>query len=566
MAIADDVDVDLVNLIIKRDAAASTTVYSVNALYSYLMDVFDELTHMDDPVPMSAQTPTSYTMINAWYIQEELILYLDGGAIQTSGYDDEIRTLIAGSSGWTNYIAGDIGNTITGSVTSDTGALLDYDNTIYKLWVRMDAAGDLFDNATENYTQSGTGAATATAISTTGEHIFANPYTLGTLEGTPQLYIYQDGSKIPNSSWFSTGHFDVLVKVTESDVDIDSKQITVFCRHWTDLYDHYEITLTTAGQNAVPLGSSDDSANPTAEGTVEDWQDGTIYSIAIAYSFTSPYSYDIGDGAGVQDYECQIDCDGQTLDKVYEVQKFWCRAGSTKQMETNADAQFVNGEAYDSADTGVYANVKQSPLGTYAGGKAFGARSVYYINLNAADAQNFELVDKAGTTRNPPNYQAFAVTGLVAGDRVAIYEDTGAGNGVVDKSQHTMTVQGSGVGTVTVSSAISTDTPTAGTIIIVESTTGAEEVLAYTSYTGAVFTLSGTTANAYDGSDTAYVPYIYEQATGTSANETTTIYTSDKNVVCRVRLKSILPFETTGTYSSTGYSATAIRQPDNIVT
>ncbi len=357
-----------------------------------------------------------------------------------------------------------------------------------------------------------------------------------------------------------------MVKVTESDVDIDSKKITVFCRNWTDLYDHFEITLTTAGQNAVPLGSSDDLNNASTEGDVEDMQDGTTATIAIDYSFTSPFSYDIGDGNGVQDYEVQIDCDSQTLDDVYEVCKFWTRATSTKQMETNADAQYVNGEEYDSADTGVYANVKQSPLGTFAGGKFFGARSVYFTNLAAADAQNFQLIDKAGVTRNPPNYQAFGVTGLVAGDRVAIFEDTGSGNGVVDKSQHTMTVQGSGVSTVTVASAITTDTPTSGTIIIVESTTGAEEVLVYTSYTGAVFTLSGVTGNAYDGSDTAYVPYIYETASGTSANETTTIYTSDKYVVCRVRLKSILPFETTGTYGSTGYSATAIRQPDNIVT
>ena len=38
-----------------------TEVYDANALYSYLMDTFDELVQMDDPVPMSAQTPTEYT-------------------------------------------------------------------------------------------------------------------------------------------------------------------------------------------------------------------------------------------------------------------------------------------------------------------------------------------------------------------------------------------------------------------------------------------------------------------------------------------------------------------------
>lgn len=565
MAIADDVEYDLVNKIVKRTTTAGTTVYSANALYSWLMDEFDELARMDDTIPMSGQTPTSYTMINAWYIQEDLIKYINGGAIQTSGYNDEIRTLICGSTGWTNFVVADIGDTVTGSVTGDTGTVLDYDNTNYKLWIKMDAAGDLFDNATENYTGAGTGLATATAVSTTGETIFANFYTLGTLEGTPTLYVFQNSERA-DPDWWGTGHIDVLIKVSETGVDIDSKKITVFARTLSDLYDHFEITLTTAGQNAVPLGTSDDLNNQTAVGTIEDWQDGTIATIAIDFGFTTPYQYDIGDGNGNQPYEVRIDCDSQTLDKVYEVCKYWTRSGSTKQLETNADGQFVDGQEYDSADTGVYANVKACPMGTFAGGKFFGARSVYFINLHANDAQNFQLIDKAGTTRDPPNYQAFGVSGLVIGDRVAIFEDTGAGNGVVDKSQHAMTAQSAGVGTVTVGATITTDTPTSGTIIIVESTTGAEEVLAYTSYTGAVFTLSGVTANAYDTSDTAYVPYIYETATGTSAAETTTIYTSNINVLCRVRIKGILPFQTTGTYSSTGYSATAIRTTDSIVT
>ena len=564
MAIADDVSIDLVNLRVHRATGAGSTVYTVNALYTYIMDSFDELALMDDTVPQSGQTPTSYSMINGWYLQEELTKYLSGGAIQTSGYVNEIRTLHSGTSGWTNFVTGDIGDTITGTVTGDSGTLVDYDNTAHKLWIRMDASGDLFDNATEDYTGAGTGLATATAISTTGETIFANPYTLGSLDGTPQLYIFQDGSKI--TGWWSTGHFDILIKVTESGVDIDSKAITVFCRNLSDLYDHYEITLTTAGQNAVPLGTSDDLNNQTAEATIEDWQDGTIYTIAVAYGFTTPYSYDIGDGNGAQDYECQIDCNGQTLDKVYEVCKFWTRVGSTKQLETNADAQFVDGEEYDSADTGAYSNVKASPFGTFAGGKFFGARSIYFTNLNAADAQNFQLIDKAGVTRDPPNYQAFGVTGVVVGDRVTIFQDTGAGNGVVNKSQYGVkAAQSSGAAYVDIGTSIPADTPSAGTVIVVESTTSAEEVLAYASWSGDRFTLSGVTSAAYDASDHVYVPYIYETASGTSVSETTTIYVSDRNVLCRVRIKGIIPFETVGTYGSTGYSATAIRTSDNIV-
>lgn len=565
MAIADDVEYNLVDKIVHRKAAAGATVHSANALYSWLMDEFDELSLMDDTVPMSAQTPTSYTMINGWYIQEELTKYLDGGAIQTSGYNDEIRTLICGSAGWTNFVAADVGDTVTGSVTSDTGTILDYDNAAHKIWIRMDDSADLFDNATENYTGAGIGLGTATAISTTGETIFANFYTLGTLEGTPTLYIFQAGERI-DPDWWGTGNGDILIKVSETGVDIDSKKITVFCRNFSDTYDHFEITLTTAGQDAGPLGTQDDLNNQTAIGTVEDWQDGTIATIAVDFGFTTPFSYDIGDGSGAQDYEVQIDCDGQTLDKVYEVCKYWTRSGSTKQLETHADSQFVDGEEYDSADTGVYTDIKKSPLGTFTGSKFFGARSVYLTNLNAADAQAFQLIDKAGVTRNPANYRAFTVTGLVVGDRVAVFEDTGPGNGDVNRAQHAMTAQAAGVGTVTVGATIPTDTPTSGTIIIVESTTGTEEILTYTSYSGAIFTLSGVTANPYDTLDTAYVPFIYETATGTSATENTTIYTSDKNVLCRVRIKGILPFLTTGVYSATGYSATAIRTTDTIVT
>lgn len=560
MAIADDIDFNYIDKIIRRKSGAGATVYSVNALYSYIQDVFDELAQLDDQVAMSAQTPTSYTVIDAWYIQEELTKYLNGGAIQTNGYNTKIRTLICGVAGWTPFISGDVGNTITGSVTNDTGEILDYDNTAYKIWIRMDDAGDLFDNATENYTQAGTGAGTATAISTTGETIFANPYTLGTLEGTPQLYIYQASSRI--SEWWSTGHFDVLIKISESGVDIDSKQITVFGRHWTDEYTTFAITLTTAGQNAIPLGTKDDLNNQSTEGDVEDLQDGTTATIAINYSFAAPYSYDIGDGAGAQDYEVQIDCDNRRLTDVYEVVKFWTRTGCAKLLTTGSDGATLKGESYRYAKN-TYAEVVVSPLGTFAGGKFFGARSVYFTNMHTDDIKAFQLIDKAGVTRDPPSYQSFLITACVAGDRVAIFPETG---GDVNKTQYGIKgAQGAGVAYVDVGIAIPNDTPTSGTLIVKESTTGAEEVLAYTSWSGDRFTLSGVTANAYDAADHVYVPYIYEQATGTSITKTV-VYVSDRTVIMRLRKKGILPFETTGTFSNVGYSVAAIRTSDNIVT
>ena len=56
MAIGDDWSIDTVNRIIKY--VGTGTRYTVNALYSWLMDTFDNPEYMDDPVPMSARTPT----------------------------------------------------------------------------------------------------------------------------------------------------------------------------------------------------------------------------------------------------------------------------------------------------------------------------------------------------------------------------------------------------------------------------------------------------------------------------------------------------------------------------
>ena len=556
MAIADDVVIDTINKVVRRDPSPSTTVYSVNALYSYLMNYFDELDLMDDQVPMSAQTPTSYTMINGWYIQEALTQFLNAGAIQTNGYLDDVRTLICGSPSWVNFIPSDLGLTLTGGTTSDTGAILDYDNTANKIWVRMDAAGDTFDDAAESYTSSGTGVGLSTAISTTGETIFANPYTLGALEGTPAIYIYQNA--LPITSWWDDGHFDILIKVAEGSTDIDSKQVTVTTRTWTDTYSTFEITLTTAGQNAVPLGTSDDLDNVLSEAAADDLTDGTTATIAIAFSFAAPYSYDIGDGNGVQNYDVQIDCDGERLSNVYEVCKYWTRDGSVKQLEFDSDGNFINGEAYRYADSG-YAEVTASPLGTFAGGKFFGAQGVYFTNLHALDAQAFQLIDNAGVTRFPPNYQNFTVEGVVALDRVAVYLESG---GDVDKSQYTLNGANS-LNTITVTGAIPNDTPGTGTIIVVDDD-GSEIAYAYSAWSGSDFTVT-ISAAVYAGTETAYVPYIYIQASGTSVS-TTVVYVTDRAVIARVRKAGIIPFETTGTFGATGYSATAIRTTDSIYT
>lgn len=259
MAIYDDFNV--VSYAQQRIRHVSgTTVYTVNAFYSWLMDEFDEQAQMDDDVPMSAQTPYDYKLINGWFMDDESFQFLKTGAVTTEGYEDEIRILKMSSTGYTNCVSGDIGDAVTGAVTGDTGVLVDYDNTTRQWWVRMDDAGDLFDDD-EAITGLGTGVGTTIGPSTTGEDLWSNVYTLGTIALDPSalIYVYQQDELL--TGWWPRGHIDVLLKVKESGTEIASGIVRVFDREYGDYFDHYEIDLSSGGRNAVPLATATDLNN-----------------------------------------------------------------------------------------------------------------------------------------------------------------------------------------------------------------------------------------------------------------------------------------------------------------
>lgn len=87
MAIQDDFSLNYTTK--KISHASGTTRYSVNALYSWLMDLFDDAGQMDDTVPMRANTPTEYELINGWTFNADSDLgYLTGGAIKVNATDD----------------------------------------------------------------------------------------------------------------------------------------------------------------------------------------------------------------------------------------------------------------------------------------------------------------------------------------------------------------------------------------------------------------------------------------------------------------------------------------------
>lgn len=291
--------------------SAGTTVYTVNELYSYLMLYFDSSSTIDDTIPMTAQTPTAYTLTNGWFISQlyyPSFRYLKEGSITTIGWDAltynyGIRVLNFNASGYIGPAPGDIGSVVAyaGGTPADTGRLLDFSNSLRRWWVRVDDTGDTFANTSTQVTAAGTNMGTLASASTTGENTWANPYTIGSLQSNTQLYIYQNDVEI--TPWWSTGHIDVLVKVQTNSSLIDEGKVTFFARQYSKLYDHYLADLSDGARTPIPLATFADSNNEsgyrqmvlttasaafTVGEVIQDNSDSTIQGIVTACTGTFP--------------------------------------------------------------------------------------------------------------------------------------------------------------------------------------------------------------------------------------------------------------------------------------
>lgn len=285
---------------IVRDTAVSPTIIdTVKDLYLALADLFHSATQMDDGTPMSAQTPTEYTIgiidsgdDDSWFIDKTSMQWLKGGALKTALWKrtTDVNTgIIKVTCINTNIVAADIGYDISGATTGN-GTLLHILNTggaNTELWIRPDssAAGDDFTTDTQVITCNAHTAEQAGAASFTGEMLWANVYNTGIASlsvGTHQ-FAYQGvktGDSAPDvriekyetsgEDWWGDGTFDVLILVADQAdnlVDrqyfIDKGYVSFFARQYSETYSFYIVDLFAGGRNPIPMETGNDLNNPT---------------------------------------------------------------------------------------------------------------------------------------------------------------------------------------------------------------------------------------------------------------------------------------------------------------
>lgn len=306
MAISDDFTLDIVNNRITYTTAfvddRAPNIYTVNELYSWLQDTFDEPGYMQYTIPMTAQTPTQYTLINGWFMDDNTMKALYGGSIQTSGW------LKSGSTGitqvrWLNSssdapVAGDIGVTLTGGTSGATGKLLAVNSSRQVAWIRNTSAAQFANN--ENITGTGVNINTMPINGfQTGETIWSNLFSVGSLQANSEIYVGQEDDYMGNSvavgggtnpayhtsttykrriqkidEWWDSdvdftaspnllggaGHFDILVKTTEAGTAIDGGRLAVYARQYSKIYSHFEL-IGGVGNFVVPFASTGSDLN-----------------------------------------------------------------------------------------------------------------------------------------------------------------------------------------------------------------------------------------------------------------------------------------------------------------
>ena len=275
MAIQDDFTVFPASKTIRH--TSGTTVYTAVAFYSWLMNTFDEPGYLTYETPIRFNTPSSFTMINGWFLDNgdgsDILQFLTEGGIDTSGYatvSDPVYMLDLDNE--TTVFASDYSDKDKRIEDNSTivGPLLAYkanypDADTARIWVR-DTRGTpatiLDDSVIDMATDVGDGDYIAFGDSVNGDEIYHNLYTIAAFAGTPdpQVYIYQNhpqsGTRTRIAEWSAftnwvRGSIDILVPVQLGGSLIDSGNISSFVRQTADTYTFVESTLDTSGRTPI---------------------------------------------------------------------------------------------------------------------------------------------------------------------------------------------------------------------------------------------------------------------------------------------------------------------------
>jgi hypothetical protein len=592
----------------------------------------DDLMDISRLTPSDRSTDNIITLLNSYNIDATTSEHLyNGSIIQNSGADvydgivnfgnpevelGVIQNGVVIADDWWNQ--GGFHGAATGGSTStlvDTGS-----GWIVDQWVGY---------VVRNVTTGGQGLVTSNTADTLVFNSLMYGSATSNTNTSADVYFISKGLNADANNGIS---HRFMIPVIVAGTPVDNRKLIGFARTFQKTFSEFTINATSNGNNVLAVSDGGDLNNATAPNSLYN-SVGVVYVspfTTIANATVGYIGLDVNNDTVNEFFWSQYDRGTATINQFYEYTKYITRyKGETGTLYGLATALFrgVNTELTVTPGTGTWA---QPELVTWTGGSGqifavnsttgtittkvwlqvltgsaptsgtitgaggatatvtaatsralsypFSGQSTgsaliggYGLGLQTADLTASDLLRALDNiTYQPPNNVTFSVGGLVIGeDRVLVTSESG---GVINKTQLALnaTLSGATVGTVVTSTAIPTDTPSAGTIRIVNDS-GFDRLLNYTSFVGSTFTLDTTYSFAgVDENDSAtagnglYITYIDKLATSTTESFTV-VFTSVRPLFIRVRDGAGTPiktFETTGSLGSAGGSTTAIRTSD----
>lgn len=421
-----------------------------------------------------------------------------------------------------------------------------------------------------------------------------------------------------------------MLKVRDGGVDIDGRRIIATSRRFSFTFAEDNIPGAQEGNNVIALSESADLNNQTIESIVASWvgivntNEGYIaedvdnndidefyYSMwdlntpdRVTNDFFERGKWLTRDGSSEVLYGLpgevfrgithEIDISVLSGTFIEPEGVFWPGgSGQLLAIKSPSDDKLyiqlltgvapANGQTITGIDSNALCDVSGSVIsrpvsnpfvGASTGSSIIGA---YGLGIQTDDLTNADILfDLDNNPITPPNNVLYSLGGLVPGeDTAVVYPWGGAfdinGNPEIQKDQLSLqtTLNSNNVSSVTVSTTIPSDTPSAGVIRVVDNN-GFARRLEYSSYSGDTFTISSTdgqedfsSVSASTGNN-VWIGYIDKIAQ--SATETfTSVFLIPRNLVIIVRDGGVTPikeFITSGLLGPTGGSTTAIRTTD----
>ena len=585
--------------------SSGTEVFTVLAFFQWLATKFAATGFMDDDYAFVSDTPQVYRWVNGWDMGDETSYqFLKGGAVTTSDYVVDVSGKVfanlytigsqyrnsmiyivqndAEVSSW--WIPGNIDILIK---VRDTGALIDsglvtvfsrdtdglFDHNEADLSaggrnpVGVNTAEDLnykttgdiyldvaaitnFDIGNFAYGVTSTASGRIQYIDTTNGYLYLCQVE-GTFQTTEQIVerATRTGSNLDGdtTNHATVAEYDVIRGYDDIKLAFVTRKFEggttsgAFIVGETITQTGTSATFLFAGEVSDVLYVEDVSGSPNGTGLLTGGSSTATYT-PTSTAAQATIAKNLNNGDGAQPYNVVVDAAGRTVIQIYQYLKYIVAHNSLSTV--NGDA----GEEYLSCSAGVYADVKQAPFGSFAGGTFFGARGVWLEDYAVAA---FQLTDADGDQQLPPNYKKVNVSHTdLSGCYILVAERTGAN---IIKDQYT--ISSVTTNSITATASINGEkAPQSGSLRV------GDTVYAYTSFSGAV--ISGVTPDPTGETGNFYIPQLDLLADATSEESANIILANPINVKIRVRKYGFKDYTVDGTFPTAGLNVVPILAAD----